>query len=267
MYSKSRVFRGLCRSVTLLLGGLSVLTLSGCSVNDGDSDSASDAYVSAINSDARSRDDKRTDNRRASVDVLRFTGVKAGDTVVDLLGGEGFYSELLAHVVGSDGVVYLQNTSLFLNFSGKGLEARLKNGRLSNVIRLDSDFADLQLPEDVDVIFIGLAYHDIYVPREDPVLMTSRDEFFPQIWDSLRPGGHLVIVDHAARPGSGTDDTASLHRIGEQYAIEDFERAGFELVDELDVLRNAKDDYSKDIWDKSVYRKTDRFILRFRKPN
>ncbi len=221
----------------------------------------------AIYQPDRYADDKGRDKSRKPLEVLKFSGVKPGDTVIDLLGGGGYYSELFNYIVGDEGKVYLQNNSLFLRFSTEELEQRLASGRLKNVVRIDSEFADMQLPTNVDLIFIGLSYHDIYVPRKDPVITAKRDEFFNQIWDALKPGGALLIIDHAAEPGTGKETTAKLHRIDEEWAKQDIESAGFRFEKELDVLRNPNDNYQLDIWKKGIMRKTDRFIHLYRKPD
>ncbi len=221
----------------------------------------------AIYQPDRYADDKGRDKSRKPLEVLKFSGVKPGDTVIDLLGGGGYYSELFNYIVGDEGKVYLQNNSLFLRFSTEELEQRLANGRLKSVVRLDSEFADMQLPANVDLIFIGLSYHDIYVPRKDPVITAKRDEFFNQIWGALKPGGALLIIDHAAEPGTGKDTTAKLHRIDEEWAKQDIESVGFRFEKELDVLRNPNDNYQLDIWKKGIMRKTDRFIHLYRKPD
>ena len=225
----------------------------------------SDIYQMAVNQPTRSKADRKADGRRKPNEILKLSGLAPGMIVVDLLGGSGYYSELFNPIVGSDGKVYLQNNSLFLRFSTEELENRLVDGRLQNVVRLDSEFADLKLPDSVDLIFMGLSYHDIYVPREDPVIMTSRDEFFPQIVASLKPGGRLLVIDHAAEPGSGKTAAAKLHRIAKDFAIEDITSAGFRLVRSLDVLRSDSDNYSLDIWNEEVFHKTDRFVLLFEK--
>lgn len=225
-----------------------------------------DPYVKAVYSWNRSIQDFRTDLRRKPKDVLRFAQVGPGMKVVDLLGGAGYYTELLSNIVGPEGHIHLHNNSLFLRFSAEGLEERLKGGRLANVTRLDSEFADLQLPTDVDLVFMGLCYHDIYVPRDDPTIMTSREEFFPQIWRSLKSGGRILVIDHAAESGSGTTASPWHHRIAEDYAIEDFEGAGFVYLGSIDVLRNPQDDYSLRIWNEQVQGNTDRFVLLFEKP-
>jgi len=227
---------------------------------------SSDPYTNAAYTWGRDVRDFRADLRRKPIEVLRFAEVKEGERVVDLLGGAGYYAELLSNVVGSEGEIHLQNNSLFLRFSGEGLEKRLAGGRLPNVTRLDSEFADMQLPEEVDLIFMGLSYHDIYVPRDDPTIMTSPEEFFPQIWASLRSGGRILVIDHAAETGSGFSAAPELHRIAEEYAVEDFQRAGYILKGRLDLLRNPNDNYGVDIWDDEVEDNTDKFILLFEKP-
>ncbi len=220
----------------------------------------------AVYQPQRYTEDSSRDKSRKPSDILNISGVKPGQTVIDLLGGGGYYSELFNYVVGEKGKVYLQNNSLFLRFSKEELEKRLKNGRLKNVVRLDSEFADMKLPSSVDLIFIGLSYHDIYVPREDPVIMAKREEFFEQVITALKPGGSLLVIDHAAEPGTGKESTAKLHRIDEEWAKMDIESAGFEFVEALDVLRNPNDNYQLDIWKKEVIRKTDRFVHLYRKP-
>lgn len=260
---KSRLLPRLFRPATYVAF---ILALTGCdSRYSASRPPAADIYQLAIAQASRSREDRRADAYRKPHEILKLSGVMPNMVVVDLFGGSGFYAELFNSIVGPGGAVYLQNNSLFLRFSTEGLEKRLQGGRLENVRRLDSEFADLKLPADVDVIFMGLSFHDIYVPREDPVIMTSPEEFFPQIRASLKPGGRLLIVDHAAAPGSGASTTPTLHRIDRDFAISEIADAGFELIATSDLLANPADDYSADIWSEGVFHNTDRFILLFEK--
>jgi len=214
----------------------------------------------------RFSDDKSRDSGRKPLTILELSGINPGMKVIDLLGGGGYYSELFNYIVGNEGHVYIQNNSLFLRFSKKELDKRLKNQRLKNVTRIDSEFANMKLPQNVDLMFIGLSYHDIYVERDDPIIMTSREEFFPQIFAAIKPGGKLLITDHAAKPGTGKSVAKKLHRIDEQWAIKDIESAGFKLIKTSDALRNPDDDHTLDIWKKKVFHKTDRFIHLYEKP-
>jgi len=219
-----------------------------------------DLYDAAVYDSHRSIADRWDDNRRQPAEIIRFAGVQPGMRVADLFAGGGYYSEILSRAVGDAGQVYLQNNSLFLRSSGDQLSERLKRNRLSNVTRVDSEFAALDLPSGLDQVFMVLSYHDIHVPREDPAIMTNPAVFFPQLKAALKPGGRVLIVDHAAMPGSGTSTTAELHRIDEASVEEDFRRAGFELVGKFEGLRNKTDNYEVDVWDDEVRGHTDRFV-------
>ena len=58
----------------------------------------------------------------------------------------------------------------------------------------------------------------------------------------------------------------SLHRIDEQVVREGIEAAGFVFEASSDVLRNPDDDRTVLVFDDSISRQTDRFVLRYRKP-
>lgn len=215
----------------------------------------------AIYQSSRFSSDIPKDKYRKPLEVLEFSGIKPGMKVVDVLGGGGYYSELFNYIVGSEGKVILQNNSLFLRFSTKELEKRLKNNRLKNVVRLDSEYANLKLPKNVDMLFFGLSFHDFFVNRKD-LANAIPEEFYKQIKDSLKPNGIIVLIDHAARKESGLADTR-LHRIDEEWVKSDLESQGFKFLGSIDSLRNPNDDFSLDIWNKKVYHKTDRFIHKY----
>jgi predicted methyltransferase len=58
----------------------------------------------------------------------------------------------------------------------------------------------------------------------------------------------------------------AAHRIDPAVVRRDFVAAGFEPDGESDVLRNRADDYDLSVFDAAVVGRTDRFVLRFRKP-
>ena len=241
------------------------LFITGCSDGVPDNFSQMTVQEQSLYQANRFRGDRKNDSQRNPYAILKFIDIKPGDQVIDLLGGGGFYTELFDYIVGEQGKVYIQNNSLFLRFSKEELDKRLANNRLKNTVRIDSEFADMKLPGNVNMIFIGLSYHDIYVPREDPVITADPASFKAQMLAALKPGGKLVIIDHAARPGSGNSDSPKLHRIGEQWTKQDLESAGFKFVSSLDALRNPQDDYAKDIWKPGILHNTDRFIHLYEK--
>ena len=84
-----------------------------------------------------------------------------------------------------------------------------------------------------------------------------------QVSEVLRPGGVLGIIDHAGNEGA---DNASLHRIAKARVIESAEAAGFVVEAESDLLASAADDRSQGVFGPGIRGKTDRFVLRLRKP-
>ena len=49
--------------------------------------------------------------------------------------------------------------------------------------------------------------------------------------------------------------------------VADFERAGFVLDGQSDILRNPADDHNVNVFDAAIRGKTDRVIFRFKKPS
>lgn len=87
------------------------------------------------------------------------------------------------------------------------------------------------------------------------------------LYRMLKPGGVIGVIDHYAV--AGTDPWVSAkatHRIDPVVVRQDFLAAGFALEAESSVLRNAGDDYSLSMFDATVHGKTDRFVMRFRRP-
>jgi predicted methyltransferase len=217
-----------------------------------------------IATDARAEADRARDAGRKPAEVLEFLGVEAGMDVLDVMAAGGWYTEVLSFAVGESGSVTAQNPDFILRFrdgaNDKALAARLEGGRLPNVSRLDKNFADLT-PDDgsFDVALSALNFHDIYNRdgRDAAIAMLE------SIKAVLKPGGVLGIIDHA---GNADADNAALHRIEKSKVIEAAEAAGFDIEAESDILASAADDRTQGVFAEGVRGKTDRFLLKLRKP-
>ena len=60
--------------------------------------------------------------------------------------------------------------------------------------------------------------------------------------------------------------TNTLHRIDEAAVRKDVEAAGFVFEGSSDVLRNAADPRTANVFAPDIRGKTDQFVLKFRKP-
>lgn len=229
---------------------------------------AADPAIEAAVADAgRSDKDRERDARDKPAELMQFMGVKPGMTVGDFWGGGGYWSELLAGAVGPSGKVLLVNNVPYLHFAGDALKARFQPGRLPNVTRRLADPGYMQLaPASLDLALIVMSYHDLYyVDEADGWPAVDRDAFIRQIHAALKPGGRLLIVDHAAVAGSGPDAAQALHRIDEEFVKRDLAARGFVFEKAYDGLRNPADDHTKLVFDPAIRGKTDRFVHLYRR--
>jgi predicted methyltransferase len=219
--------------------------------------------TAAINSPERPAADKALDAGRRPDQILAFYGIKPGMKVADIFAGGGYMTELFARVVGPTGTVYSQNGPFPEQF--KKIEdtwnERLKEPALRNVVKVSKPFDAPDLlpvqPDSLDAVIIHLNYHDLVGFKLD------RENVNAAVFKALKPGGIYGIVDHSAPAGTGAADTATLHRIDEDFLIKDVEKAGFKLFGASSALRHPEDDRT---W--LVFRhrgQTDRFMLKFAK--
>jgi len=208
--------------------------------------------------------DIKRDSQSRGAQVIDLVGIESGMVIGDILGGGGYYSELLSKKVGSDGKIILHNNKAYMPWIEKELVARLKGNRLSNVIRHDRetdnlDFADKSL----DAIFFVLGYHDLYHVAKDWKI--DKDDFLKQLDRALKPQGKLLIVDHSAKSGTGTDQAQKIHRIDRDYVIKELTSKGYKLINSSNILANPNDERMLSPFKPEMLRKTDRFILVFEK--
>jgi predicted methyltransferase len=213
--------------------------------------------------------DADEDEWRQTRAVLEFMGAAPGQKVLDYFAASGYNSELLARIVGPSGQAIAYNNPPYAQFAGDKLTQRFANNRLPNakVVTEATDALKLE-PQSLDGVLFVLAYHDIYwVPPEAKAPLGNAEQITAMLFQAVKPGGVVVVVDHAANPGGDPAKVAdALHRIDPQRVKDDFAKAGFTFDAQSEVLRNPADDRTKQVFDEPLRHKTDRFIYRFRKP-
>jgi predicted methyltransferase len=138
---------------------------------------------------------------------------------------------------------------------------------LPNVRHIVGPSEALGMGENVlDGAVIVMSYHDLYwVDEKEGWPKVDAGRFLDQVARALKPGGVLLVVDHSAKQGSGSEAAQTLHRIDEQFAIADFRAHGLVLETSSDVLRNPADDRSKPVFDPAIRGRTDRFVHLYRR--
>jgi predicted methyltransferase len=228
------------------------------------------AIVRAVADSARTPDDQRRDSRDKPVQVLAFFGAEPGMRVLDLNSATGYYTELLARVVGPQGHVIAHNHPGAVAMLGaEAMSQRYGSGRLPNVEPLLARHDALQLPpRSLDMVLMSMVYHDTYWYQKGvdwgPV---DQQALLKSLYEALRPGGVIGVIDHVAIGGSNPGiSVMALHRIDPRVVRHDFLGAGFVLEAQSGLLRNAADDHTRGVFDPLIQGHTDRFVMRFRKP-
>jgi predicted methyltransferase len=210
----------------------------------------SDPIAIAVADPARPDVDRQRDANRKPVETLAFTGVKPGDQIAELLPGGGYYTRILSKVVGSGGHVYalvpapLPDAPADVPDFAARVKAIAADPNYSNVSVVVEPFSQLKSPVPVDLVWTSQNYHDLHnFPGLDVGV------FNQMVFDTLKPGGIYLIVDHEA-----------------EAVKKEVLAAGFVLVGASEVLRQPGDSHTVKVFDPIVRGKTDQFVLKFRKP-
>jgi predicted methyltransferase len=217
-------------------------------------------YAALMAAPDRSDADRQADKRRDPVPFLSFAGLRPGMKVLDMGAGGGYSTELVARVVGPSGTVYGQNPPDNFERARNALAARAATPAMKNSVPVVRPYDD-PLPADVhdlDAITYLFFYHDTTYLNVDRAQMNRK------MFAALKPGGVLVIADHAAKAGSDVAVGKTLHRIDEAMLRREVEAAGFKVVAEGNFWRSPQDAH-----DSSTQQPTgpiDNFVLKFQKP-
>ena len=177
---------------TLLLSCLLALALPAIA--------ADGAIEKSIASPERTAADRERDTREKPAEVLAFAGVKPGMVIADIFAGGGYYTELLAGVVGDSGKVLAINNPSYATYDKDNIKARFTEGRLKNVDRrlVEASYMNIA-PRSVDLAVIVMSYHDVYwLDEKNGWPEINADGFLDSIKRMLKPGGKLLIIDHNA---------------------------------------------------------------------
>jgi len=220
--------------------------------------------TSALADKGRPEADARRDAARKPAELLAFAGVKPGAKVADFIMGGGYFTRILAAAVGPQGSVLAFQPAEFIQFrAAYGDEQKAAVSAYSNVTADSSSFMKVDLPDNLDLVLTVQNYHDLYL-APFPKGMAARVN--AEIFQSLKPGGVYLIVDHAATAGSGLSAANTLHRIDIAAVKSEVEAAGFKLAAESPMLAAPADPHTDNVFSPAIRGKTDQFILKFVKP-
>lgn len=246
------------RTGFFLAGALTLAMVGGAALAQ-----VSPAITAAVADSGRPEADKARDADRKPAAIVGFAGVKPGDKVGEFFPGGGYVTRILSKTVGANGKVYALIPAMPAPRPGAPEAFAALTAAYPNVVAVNGNPVSFNPPEKLDVFWTSENYHDLAIPMFGPL---SRDAFNKMVFNALKPGGVYYIDDHAAAPGAGDTVVGTLHRIDPETVKKEVTAAGFRLEAQTDLLANPADPHTAMVFDPSIRGKTDKFILRFRKP-
>lgn len=223
------------------------------------------AIKAALADPGRPAADVARDAARHAGEMLAFAGIKPGMKVGDFMMGAGYWTHILAPLVGPQGHVYGYQSAEFIKVRpAYADEQKAAVEGYANVTPIVTPWEEVAFPEPLDAIITVQNYHDLHLnfsPAENALVTTRR------LYAALKPGGLFLVVDHVANADPDFKAPNTLHRIDPAAARVEIEKAGFMFVKQSDMLTNPADPHDKLVFDPAIRGKTDQFVMLFRKPD
>jgi predicted methyltransferase len=251
-------------------------------VNIAAANAAEPFIEAAVASEHRSAKNIARDVYRHPAETLSFFGIKQDMSVLEILPGRGWYTEILAPVLIDNGELtvasfganhpndYLRGLHIkFEKILGKNPDI-YGNTKLS--VFEDNGYLKDIANESQDMVVTFRNTHNW-------IRFGGIEEAYRSFHRVLKKGGVLGVVQHRANKGSDAKESAQKGYVPKTYLIKLVESMGFELVGSSEINANPKDtkDHPEGVWtlppsyrlkdvDKEKYTaigESDRMTLRF----
>jgi predicted methyltransferase len=256
-----------------------------CSAVFADHHSEASSLSQLIQAGHRSNDNISRNPARHPVQTLGFFGLEPNMTVIEILPGGGWYTEILAPFLKEEGKLYAAHFSPNASLSYMPPSLRRFENKLSSNPDLygKTTVRHLNPPYETAIAPPGSA--DMAMTFRNVhnwVMAEQQAEFFTTFYAALKPGGILGIVEHRAKPGSSIEVMETTGYVTEAYVKELAAAAGFEFVGSSEINANVKDQtvYPRGVWtlpptyqmgdenkaEFTAIGESDRMTLKFQKP-
>ena len=226
----------------------------------------SEKIAAALKDERRSVAETDRDKNRKPQETLEFFRLNDEMTVLEILPGGGWYTNILGPVLAERGRLLLaigaERTAARVSGQPGFESTELIPFDPSNITRSTTSRAMI-VPE----FSLGVKKVDLVLTFRNLHNLTpeGRKNMNKAVFDTLKKGGLYGVVDHTRRHMQA-DSTEVWRRLDPVLAIQEVQAAGFELVDHSNLHYRADDELRYEVGRKSVTGNTDRFTLLFVKP-
>lgn len=240
----------------------------------------------AIDGNHRSAEHKNRDQYRHPLATLSFFQVEPTMTVVEIWpGGKGWYTEILAPFLIQEGTFYAAHFSANsdIPYFSKNLQKFNDKIKAQPKVYGNIKLTALQPPKELNIAPKGSADRVLTFRNVHNWIKNEQAEnIFTAMFDALKTGGILGVVEHRAPANTEQDPKAVSGYVTESYVIALAEKAGFKFVAKSEINANTKDTtiHPKGVWtlpptlrlkqqDRARYLaigESDRMTLKFIKP-
>lgn len=227
----------ICSFFALITGTL----LFAAGVNAGPIPASSDTAAllkQAVNGSWRSATDKARDQYRHPVETLEFFGIRPHMTVIELSPGGGWYTEILAPFLYTQGHLIEASSPKAASFDAKLKADPAVYGHIEKIVPFAPPKQVNLGPDDsADMVLTFRNAHDWM--NNNPETLAA---VFKAVYAVLKPGGVFGIAEHRAKPyADAARSSMALHRLPEDYVIELGLTTGFRLAGVSEINANPKD--------------------------
>jgi len=239
----------------------------------------------AVESSLRTATNVERDQYRHPVETLTFFEIEKDDHVVEIWPGRGWYSEVLAGLLKTEGKLYAAHFAAnsdvkYFQRSRQNFEARVA---AESELFGEVELTEFHPPSKVSAGPAASADHVLTFRNVHNWMKAGYAEAaFEEFFQLLKPGGILGVVEHRAKPGTSLEDMIKSGYVTEEKVVQLATAAGFTLEAKSEVNANAKDStvHPRGVWtlppslrlgddQRSKYLavgESDRMTLKFRKP-
>jgi len=166
--------------------------------------------------------ESQRDQWQKPADVIAAMNLAKGNVAGDVGSGAGYFALKLSNSVGDSGKVLAVDTQRIQLFF-LWLRALL-NGR-HNVHVCLGGLDDPHLPTGrLDAILVANAYHEF----------ANRDAMLQHMFNALRPGGRLVVIDRSAVGASSNEEPTHGHELAPGVVDAELRQKAFEILQRED---------------------------------